>query len=140
MGIMKRTRLPLVGCEAAMLAKVLPGMQRAAQRVRALVGRRGATPPESAPSSRTEALPEPVAERAVRCPHCGTEMILVRVWSARGGVLFDLLANAGAPPGRGNPLPAPKAEERPPFSQLLLAFATGWEKLVFVVEPVRRRR
>jgi hypothetical protein len=37
---------------------------------------------------------ESFADRAVRCPQCGREMTLVRIWEKRRGVIYDLFEEA----------------------------------------------
>jgi hypothetical protein len=68
---------------------------------------------------------ESFADRAVRCPQCGREMMLVRIWDKRRGVIYDLFEEAGrqswcALPAE--PVPADSLSGTLLPAQMLLAF------------------
>ena len=74
------------------MADVLAGLQPVAQQVRQWVERRGLGHREATAPVKSETHEQTFGDMEVRCPHCGAEMILVRVRSASGRVLYDLWA------------------------------------------------
>jgi len=76
----------------ALVADALAGLQPVAQQARDWVGRRGAARREAAVLVKSASGAEDFGDLTVHCARCGTEMILVRVWSAISGVLYDLWA------------------------------------------------
>jgi len=109
----------------ALVADVLAGLQPVAQQVREWVGRRGLGHREATVSLKSESHEEAFADMEVRCPRCGAEMILVRVWSASGGVLYDLWEEENVTAPSVARRPELKAEEPPFVRQLVFAFARG---------------
>jgi hypothetical protein len=107
----------------ALVADVLAGLQRVAQQVREWVGRQGLGHREAAKSVKSVSGEEAFGDLEVRCPRCGAEMILVRVWSASGGVLYDLWAEEWVVPPALAVRAVAKAEEPPLLTQLFFAFA-----------------
>ena len=75
----------------AQVAEVLAGLQEGQRRERE---RREASRTMSAGAASCGGA-ESFADRAVRCPQCGREMTLVRIWDKRRGVIYDLFEKAG---------------------------------------------
>jgi transposase-like protein len=107
----------------AQVAEVLAGLQesqqqRAGERSQADRTLSAGMPPREGPES--------FSDRAVRCPQCGREMTLVRIWDKRRGVIYDLFEEAGrrgssAPPAETVAAGGLSGARQP--AQMLFAFA-----------------
>ncbi len=105
----------------AQVAEVLAGLAEAQRRDR-----------EPGEASRTRIAgaasgggAESFADGAVRCPQCGREMTLVRIWDERRGVIYDLFEKAGRQSSSALPVesvPANSLSHALVPAQLFLAF------------------